>query len=227
MSIIDIFLAGLAPYNCLGCGVEGKLICGGCRAGLPAVSERCYRCYAPSPASLTCNDCLTLSSPQSVRVVTIYKGVAKDILWKLKSGGAQAAAREMASLLLPLTKPNADTAISTPTLVVHLPTATTRVRQRGYDQARLLARALARQARLSYADVLTRSGQSNQVGATRAERLVQLDGAFRVNSAWQVRGAHILLVDDVLTTGASFEAATKALRQAGAAQVDAIAFARA
>lgn len=194
---------------------------------MPVASERCYRCYIASPGSLTCVDCLTPSSPRSVRTATPYKGIAKDVLWKLKSGGAQAAAREMASLLLPFIPRSPYSPGGPDVLVVHLPTATTRIRQRGYDQARLLARALAKQARLPYADVLARSGQAHQVGATRAERLIQLSDAFRVSSAWQVRGAHIILVDDVLTTGASFEAATKVLKAAGAAQVDAIAFARA
>lgn len=190
MSLIDHFLARLAPYDCLGCGVEGRLICVTCRAALRPASDRCYRCYKTSLNSLTCS-------------------------------GAQSAAREMACLLLPLVKRYPDT------LIVHLPTATNRIRQRGYDQARLLARALAKRSRLPYSNVLARSGQTHQVGASRSERLWRLDDVFRVSNVWQVRGARILLVDDVLTTGASFEAATKVLKRAGAAQVDAIAFARA
>lgn len=221
MSLIDHILARLTPYDCLGCGLEGDLLCKGCKLLIPEATDRCYRCYKASPDSITCRDCSTTELPLSVRAATLYKGVAKDILWKLKSGGAQAAAREMACLLAPLVKRHPNI------LVVHLPTATTRIRQRGYDQARLLARALAKQSRLPYANVLVRSGQTHQVGASRAERVQQLDNAFRVSAAWQVRGARILLVDDVLTTGASFEAATKALLRAGAAQVDAIAFARA
>lgn len=221
MSIIDYFIGRLAPYDCLGCGLEGYLICSACLAKMPSASERCYRCYVPSPGSATCVTCLTPDCPEIVRVFTPYEGIAKDILWKLKSGGAQAAAREMASLLLPLVPIRPDL------LVVHLPTATSRVRQRGYDQARLLARSLAKQARLPYANVLARSGQAHQVGASRAQRLAQLTDAFRVTGAWRVHGAHILLVDDVLTTGASFEAATRALKAAGALRVDAIAFARA
>lgn len=221
MSFIDDILAGLTPYDCLGCGQEGRLICLACVARLSPSSDRCYRCYKPSPTSLTCNECLSPGRPMSVRTVTTYDGVAKGILWRLKSGGAQAASQEMAGLLLTMVQPGPDT------LITHLPTATTRIRQRGYDQARLLARALAKQARLPYASVLARSGQAHQVGASRAERLMQLEDAFRVRGTWQVHGAHVLLVDDVLTTGASFEAATKVLYAAGALRVDAIAFARA
>lgn len=221
MSLIDHILARLTPYDCLGCGLEGSLLCKECKARIPLASDRCYRCYKASSDSLTCNGCATPNFPTSVKTATLYKGVAKAMLWKLKSGGAQAAAQEMACLLLPLI------GAKDGTLVVHLPTATTRIRQRGYDQARLLARALAKQSRLPYASVLSRSGQAHQVGASRAERLRQLENAFRVSRPRQVRGARVLLVDDVLTTGASFEAATKVLLAAGAVRVDAIAFARA
>ena len=107
------------------------------------------------------------------------------------------------------------------------PTATSRVRQRGYDQAKLLARALARQAGLPYLDCLARVGQTHQVGATREQRLRQLQAAFRVRRPNAVRSAYLLLVDDVSTTGATLELAATILKSAGARRVDAIVFAQA
>ena len=108
-------------------------------------------------------------------------------------------------------------------LVVPIPTATTRVRQRGYDQAKLLARAIARQTGLRYTNCLVRQGQAHQVGASRQARHNQLEGALRVKKT--VQGVCIILVDDVTTTGATLEAAASVLRQAGAQQIEALTFA--
>jgi predicted amidophosphoribosyltransferase len=78
---------------------------------------------------------------------------------------------------------------------------------------------------LSYADCLRRSGQTHQVGASRDRRLEQLQAAFRVKD---LRPADtIILVDDVLTTGATLEAAAITLKQAGACTVEAAVFAQA
>ena len=219
MSIIDTLLARITPYNCLGCNAEGGLLCAACTQTLKTAPDRCYRCYAPTLHSQTCTSCAPGSALHAVRVATVYDGIAKDLLWLLKSSGTQGATEQMARMMQPL--------VGAEVLIVHVPTATSRVRQRGYDQARLLARKLAHDCGLPYATLLARSGQAHQVGASRTERLTQLTGAFHVRHAWQVRGAHILLVDDVLTTGASFEAAARVLLDAGAARVDAIAFARA
>lgn len=112
-------------------------------------------------------------------------------------------------------------------LVVPLPTATSRVRQRGYDQARLIAKALAARMKLPYSDCLARIGQAHQVGANRQRRLEQLEGAYRLKRSAVVAGRHVLLVDDVMTTGASLDAASQILLRAGVKTVDAATFARA
>jgi ComF family protein len=112
-------------------------------------------------------------------------------------------------------------------MVVPVPTATSRVRGRGYDQAKLLARELSRQARLPYLDCLVRSGHTHQVGASRYQRLSQLEGAFRLKDSKKVRGTRILLIDDVMTTGATLETAAGLLKAGGAGQVAAMVFAQA
>jgi ComF family protein len=142
--------------------------------------------------------------------------LAKLLVTKLKFEGAQAAAREMAVLLKPL--------MPTDAVIVPVPTATGRVRGRGYDQAKLLARALSRETRLPCLDCLVRRGQTHQVGASRAERQRQLHGAFRPRKLDQIRGKHIVLVDDVVTTGATLETAARVLRQSGVARVEAAVF---
>ncbi|HEX4774056.1 MAG TPA: phosphoribosyltransferase family protein [Candidatus Saccharimonadales bacterium] len=154
-----------------------------------------------------------------IQSFTPYRGVAKDLIWRLKSGGTQAAAQIMAGQMAKLIGPDSKA------LIVPIPTATTRVRQRGYDQAKLLARALARHTGLSYSNCLARHGQAHQVGAHRHERLQQLHGALRVKNLAAVRGSHIILIDDVTTTGATLETAASILKQAGAQTVEALTFA--
>ncbi len=108
-------------------------------------------------------------------------------------------------------------------LVVPVPVAPDRLRERGYNQSWELARRVARAHALpACADALFRvraTGHQLQLG--RAERAANLRDAFVVtpSRATRVRGAHVALVDDVLTTGATADAATRALLRAGAARV--------
>jgi ComF family protein len=110
--------------------------------------------------------------------------------------------------------------------IVPVPTATGRVRQRGFGHSELLAKQISYRLKLPYRPLLRRLGQSRQLGATREIRLKQLDGRFAVRSVDSVRNKNVLLVDDVLTTGGTLIAATKALRAAGAGRVDALLFAK-
>lgn len=217
MSIIDKILSRLAPYVCLQCGAEGELLCSRCTAGLLLMPERCYRCHDPSAGSLTCRSCLPQTFIRSVRVSTIYEGVAKDLAWKLKSSGARAAAALMAMQMALITGNEAE-------LIVPVPTSADRVRQRSYDQAELLARQLALLTGVPWSRCLARQSRVHQVGAGREQRRRQLEEAFRVKSGGLIKGARILMVDDVVTTGATLESAARALKAAGARTIEAIVF---
>lgn len=183
------------------------------------IPERCYRCRKLSPANKTCKSCRSSSNLNTVQAVTVYEFIAKDLVWHLKFQGAQAAARLIARQMLPYTKAGV--------MLVHVPTATVRVRRRGYDQARLITRSLSSYSGLPCRTLLGRVGQHHQVGASREQRTTQLKSAFRVINRAAVEGAHIVLIDDVLTTGATMEAAARALKAAGAKQVDGLVFAQA
>ena len=103
MVFIDELLSKLAPHDCLGCGAEGRLLCVGCLHSLPA-----------SPALK-----LSEGSPlDNMAAAVIYKSLAKQLIWKLKSNGAQEAAILMAEAMAPL--------VSSRGVFVTVPTATSR-----------------------------------------------------------------------------------------------------
>ncbi len=224
MILFDRLVGLIAPHDCISCGDEGSVLCEYCRPEvLPGIPERCYRCHAQSRDSRTCSTCRRVSGLSSVWVTTEYDGHAKELIGLLKFGRAIAASKIITKQLddvLPY--------LSEDTIVVSVPTASTRVRQRGYDQSALIARHLASLRGLQYVPGLVRMGQSRQVGANRKERLQQLKNAFRVSMRRQneLRDAQILLVDDILTTGATLESAAQVLKKAGAKSVVAAVFAQ-
>ncbi len=223
MPLIEHIIRLFAPHVCIGCGAEDdKLLCDGCTQSLPPVPSRCYRCKAVTDGYAVCGDCAERTSLRQVLVYTHHQGTAKELLHRMKYERAQAGMAEAAALMAG----HLD-CLPQDVVLTHVPTATSRVRQRGYDHARLLARSLGHRSDTPYRTLLGRIGQAHQVGSGRAERLRQLEGAFRPVHAADIRGRHVVLVDDVLTTGATLETAARVLRRAGAARVSAIVFAQA
>src|SRR5581483_7033834 len=157
MSVLDDLIGILVPHDCVGCGAEGHLLCSVCSSRLTPMEPLCYRCQKPSPSGFTCLNC---PSPlRRVLVVTDYSGPAKALIWQLKLNGAQAAASVMTLQMAKLLND-----ISPNTYLVPVPTATTRARQRGYDQAKLLAKQLSKRTSLPYLDCLARHGYTSQHG---------------------------------------------------------------
>lgn len=223
MNVLEKLIAVIAPHTCLGCGVEdNRLLCEGCSQSLVLVPSRCYHCKGVTDDYAVCRNCATRTSLRQVIVYAHHADVAKELVHRMKYERAQAGTHEAAVLLAPLLAYFPDDIVLT-----HVPTASSRVRTRGYDHALLLVRSLSRFAVINRLTCLRRVGQAHQVGANRAARLRQLQNAFRVIRTESIRGKHVVLVDDVLTTGATLETAARELKRAGAKRVSAIVFAQA
>jgi ComF family protein len=219
--MIDRLLSILAPHICIMCGTEGALLCERCFPdAIDPIPARCYRCSATSANSAVCNSCRRNSPLRYVWVTTQYDGPPKELVYRLKFGRTKQAASVIASYLhetVPVLPPS--------TVVTFVPTATSRVRQRGYDQIQLIARAFARYRGLQCAPLLVRYGQSRQVGSDRKHRFDQ--AAKNYGTLKKVaKGTDVLLIDDILTTGATLESAAKLLKQAGAKTINAAIFAQ-
>jgi ComF family protein len=223
MSVIETIVRLFAPHICLSCGLEeDRLLCEDCAHLVLRLPSRCYRCRAATQDYRVCDDCAPSTPLEQVFVRTPYRDPAKELMHRMKYERARAGVNDVAKLMTTLLS-----LLPEDGLLTHVPTATARVRQRGYDHAWLLTRALAHYSKLEHATVLARVGQAHQVGSGRAERIRQLRGAFRPIHEASIRGRQIVLVDDVLTTGATLETAAQTLRKAGASRVCAIVFAQA
>lgn len=221
ISIIDSLLSQLAPFDCLVCGCEGRLLCDNCLPdSLTPLDGVCYRCSQMAELSNLCDMCRPATSLRAVWLATAYNSTASQLLRRLKFERAQAAVEIIAQTL--------DQSLSylpPQTIISHIPTANRRVRQRGYDQSELVARQLARCRGLPYRRLLIRRGQSRQVGASRQARQRQLRQAFVPLIGLDLRQASVVLIDDVLTTGATIEAAATALVSTGCPAISAALFA--
>jgi len=171
-----------------------------------------------------CERCQTSKSLDGVYAATSYDENAKALLHALKFGRAGAAAEPMAKVMA--LQLRALDHLETYT-VTYAPTAAARVRARGYDQAARLARVLARELNLPCRRLLVRNNASRQLGQTRAQRLQQMQTAFQPRPNASIANRRIILVDDVITTGATLESGARALKAAGAAEVIAAVFAMA
>jgi ComF family protein len=209
----------LAPAACLGCGRQGEPLCGSCLHDASYWPECCYFCNRLMVGSRTCERCTEVAPLESVTVATIYEGPIKDLIWQLKFQRSRSAARVAAGLL-------ADRLALAPQfdLITAVPIAPVRYRERGYNQAELVARALGRQLGLPYRSLLGRTRTDHQVGRDRHERLEAISGAFY--PIRRLRNEHVLVVDDVLTTGATLAECARILSVAGAGRMSAAAVAR-
>ncbi|ACG71489.1 phosphoribosyltransferase [Anaeromyxobacter sp. K] len=213
------------PPRCAACGepVTEEPFCDVCAGALEPVPPGCDRCGAPGPGP-ACGACLAAPPAfDAVRAGGLFGGPLADAVHALKYGGRPDLARPLGAWLA------ARISLPPGAAVVSVPLGRARRIERGYDQAALLADALARAAgargrRLRGA--LRRARETApQVGLGRAERARNVEGAFLAGPA--VAGRDLVLVDDVVTTGATADAAARALRAAGARSVTVVALARA
>lgn len=231
-------LRAVLPVDCLGCGQSLRrdptpYLCRPCWDLItPLSGARCTHCDRPfasqtatawSPAH-RCHSCIE-RPPSYDRAWTLYPYLPplRDAICALKYRNVYGLAPVLSKLMIRALPPDLNVDV-----VVPVPLHRSRLRAREFNQSLLLADRVGRYLMrpVSTIDLVRVTATEPQTALTRSERLRNLRRAFHVRNAVPFAGRHVLLVDDVLTTGTTVNECAKALRMAGAESISALTLAR-
>lgn len=224
------------PPQCLSCDALVTTdfgLCGPCWRDTPFITGLvCDLCGTPlagedSGKPEHCDDCLTIARPWSQgRAALLYKDNARHVVLALKHGDRLDLARPAAGWLLRVAQP----LLRPDMLVAPIPLHWLRLLKRRYNQSALLSAALARMAGLEHCPdlLIRRRSTPSQEGRNRDARFANLADALALHPrrAARVEGRHVLLIDDVMTSGATLAAAAEACVAGGAKGVSVLVLAR-
>lgn len=225
----------LLPRLCCGCGEriidKAWLVCEPCLLSIPPLFQPlCVTCGCPDARVKTENKCRNCP-PGKVwfigsRGSAPFDGMARTMIFKLK----YQKRTEYASLLAEImAECYSDWKDANGEIIVPVPLHSTRQRQRGFNQAALLAEHFGRRSHLPIAGkaLLRIKPIPSQTRLKKSERRKNVAGAFACRNPEQIRGKRLILVDDVYTTGSTFNECSRVLMEAGAHSVQCLAYARA
>ncbi len=214
MALLDVLL----PPSCAGCGRYGSLLCEACRGSFRSASPAAVTFVQADPA-IVVGEALTLAI-----AAFRYEAALRRALGRLKYGGAPAVAKPLARDAAPALRRLL--AVTGPATLVPVPVHAVRLRRRGYNQAGLVAHALAREVKLPVSACLARTrATTRQHGLDRAARLRNLREAFAMRGGARPPPT-VIVVDDILTTAATLEACAEVLLAAGSQTVYGFAIGR-
>jgi len=208
-TIVERVLHIVAPHLCFGCGKVGVILCDNCKYDIihePFLG--CILCGSPEKDGI----CQKHDSfIQRAFTISERNGPLEETINRLKFQRTKAAALPLAELLdeyLPY--------LPGGIILVPIPTVRSHIRQRGYDHVELLTRHLATLRDISMINLLRRVTTTTQHTVGRKEREIQSQDAFAINTNTNLEGMLVLLIDDIVTTGSTLQAAARALSGAGA-----------
>lgn len=209
-TMLDDLLNHITPHPCCSCGKIGAVLCQNCKNDIKnEYYEGCIICGRLLYANGCCQECST--SYKTTWCVGKRHDVLQRVIGCYKFNNMYAAHRVLAELLV-----DRIGELPPDVCIVPIPTAPSHIRERGYDHMACIAREMAKRTGCTYCPLLRRIGDTKQRGKNRSERIRQAKSAF---AAKPCAGERILLIDDVVTTGATLEYATRALLSAGAQSV--------
>ena len=234
--LMQSVVRAIYPPQCVACETQTEAehgLCGPCWAETEFITGLvCDTCGAPQMGEdqgelVQCDDCMTIARPwDRGRAALVYKGIGRRLVLGLKHADrldlTWPAATWMASAVRPLLRDN--------TVIVPVPLHWSRLLKRRYNQAAVLAQDLGKQVdRPAIVDALVRSERTKPLdGHSQKARFAALSGAIKPHPTRSLTlgGKSVLLVDDVMTSGATLAASSEAARQAGAANVSIVTLAR-
>ncbi|MGD9117171.1 MAG: ComF family protein [Dehalococcoidia bacterium] len=209
----------LFPRWCVGCGREGEFICPDCVKSLPRITPPlCPRCGRPQLNAVVCPVCVGWpASIDGIRAPFKFDGAIRQAIYELKYNNLRAIAPLLGRCLSDYLAKN-----TLPVeVLVPVPLHRRRLRERGYNQSRLLALELAKLSGLPLVDdCLVRELYTTPQARTKnvAERRANVAEAFACRHR-RLEGKKVLLIDDVATSGATLDAGARALKESGASSV--------
>jgi len=235
--VISTLLDAVYPRSCPGCGMAmtetGLTLCWDCRVQISVIAMPLCDCCGEAvhgrvDHTFVCHGCTT-SPPfyRRSRAAIHYNALGKRLVTQFKYSQALWLEQLLVDLLASCVETHYSDTIHD--VICPVPLHPLKRRERGFNQALLLAKALAgrRELPVSTSRFLIRTRMTpSQTRLTARQRLTNVMGAFEADPAGRWAGKKVLLVDDVMTTGATVSACAKALRDAGAEVVDVVTVAR-
>ena len=219
--------------SCLLCqedAEETAPICMACETELPWLGDQCQTCALPLFApGMTCAQCMKQPPAfKQVAVPWLYDFPVDSLITRFKHSAKWPYGRLLGELLAQYLQHRFDEGMQRPDALVPVPMATRRLRQRGFNQAAMLVRWLGELLQIPCDEklVLRVQDTSAQQDLKADARKKNLREAFALTLDASIKGRHLALVDDVLTTGATAQAVARLLMEAGATQVDVYCLAR-
>jgi len=213
------------PRICLVCSSNTEYLCDHCLAKIKKARLKCLRCNKNNPFGRYCFSCEKPFLPDKIISAFVYRDHIKNVIHQYKYEDAFILAKDLAKALLPLVRSISGYRKFT---LSFIPLSDKKFKTRGYNQAELLAREAGKLLNMRVANLMNRSTQEETqvTSKTKRARKQNIKGVFKIKNGVSVP-ANIILVDDVVTTGATVEEATKVLKRAGAKKVVVVALAMA
>ncbi len=213
----------LFPAYCLGCGASGTLLCQPCGVTLHHPPTKCLLCTRPILGGI-CRDCAQKTSLERIDAYAPYRNpLARALVGHMKYQFEYALAHPIGDVLASIVG-----SLTPNTLLVPIPLHKKKLRERGFNQSALIARHIGDTIHIpvdtsgSFLRTIYTPPQART--ATKKERKEHLKSAFSVIDPHPFFGKHIVLVDDVITSGATIREAARALKQASPASIRVLAF---
>lgn len=209
---LDNILSLIAPSTCVSCSTDGQPLCESCYLQLDVEnnqSSKCIFCSKQNQGSV-CRICNSQTGIDEAINLGEHKGSIKKLVWDLKFNSKKANIICLARYLeLKLAKFS-----NCRVFLIPAPTAPKRARARGYDQAKLLARRISKaNSNWFYKDILIRTKDYDQIGLSKIDRVDRTKNLFVLNSLKKINPENVVavLIDDVVTTGSTIKAASRAI----------------
>ncbi|MDP2684873.1 MAG: ComF family protein [bacterium] len=226
--ILTFFLDIIFPKFCLGCNTEGIWLCQKCFKSIKRLNKQCCPVCRKKNFGETCNNCKEQSSIDGLIVSASYdQTLIQKIIHYYKYQYIKELYQPLGALLLNTINTN-NIINNKKTIIISIPLHKKRQLERGYNQSTLLAKYIAKKLNLPYYDQLIIRKKNTEIQAhlLKKERLLNLNGAFKIKKNLDFHGKNVIIVDDVATTLATLNSCARLLKRAGATEIWGLVIAR-